>query len=149
MLHSITQKNSSIKNNIEKNTLRSAQKYKISIELWKQIICNFYIFTFQEINKLMGTLPPAIQALTGVDLTGVRHSQFPCHSCPSLWNIFEPQFEEASKMVGPHTTRGVGGGSNPQRGEGGEFPWSRISLTSPSSRPNTSSPPVGPLHLHH
>ena len=26
----------------------------------------------QEVNKLMGTLPPAIQALTGVDLTGVR-----------------------------------------------------------------------------
>ena len=30
--------------------------------------------TTQEINKLVGTLPPAIQALTGVDLTGVRHS---------------------------------------------------------------------------
>jgi hypothetical protein len=27
--------------------------------------------TTQEINKLVGTLPPAIQALTGVDLTGV------------------------------------------------------------------------------
>ena len=28
--------------------------------------------TTQEINKLVGTLPPAIAALTGVDLTGVR-----------------------------------------------------------------------------
>jgi hypothetical protein len=26
--------------------------------------------TTHEVNKLMGTLPPAIQALTGVDLTG-------------------------------------------------------------------------------
>jgi len=26
--------------------------------------------TTNEINKLIGTLPPAIQALTGVDLTG-------------------------------------------------------------------------------
>ena len=30
--------------------------------------------TTQEVNKLVGTLPPAIQALTGVDLTGVSHS---------------------------------------------------------------------------
>merc|ERR1712106_486654 len=29
--------------------------------------------TTQEINKLVGTLPPAIAALTGVDLTGVRY----------------------------------------------------------------------------
>ena len=27
--------------------------------------------TTNEINKLLGTLPPAVQALTGVDLTGV------------------------------------------------------------------------------
>merc|ERR1711922_30880 len=27
--------------------------------------------TTQEVNKLVGTLPPAVQALTGVDLTGV------------------------------------------------------------------------------
>ena len=31
--------------------------------------------TTQEINKLVGTLPPAIQALTGVDLTGVSSSE--------------------------------------------------------------------------
>ena len=31
--------------------------------------------TTQEINKLVGTLPPAIQALTGVDLTGVSNSE--------------------------------------------------------------------------
>ena len=30
--------------------------------------------TTQEINKLVGTLPPAIQALTGVDLTGVGYT---------------------------------------------------------------------------
>ena len=29
--------------------------------------------TTQEISKLVGTLPPAIQALTGVDLTGVSN----------------------------------------------------------------------------
>ena len=31
--------------------------------------------TTQEISKLVGTLPPAIQALTGVDLTGVSNSE--------------------------------------------------------------------------
>ena len=29
--------------------------------------------TTQEIKKMVGTLPPAIQALTGVDLTGVSN----------------------------------------------------------------------------
>ena len=28
--------------------------------------------TTQEVSKLVGTLPPAVQALTGVDITGVR-----------------------------------------------------------------------------
>ena len=36
------------------------------------------LFALQEVNKLMGTLPPAIQALTGVDLTGVRIDSFLC-----------------------------------------------------------------------
>ena len=28
----------------------------------------------QEVNKLLGTLPPAVQALTGVDVSGVRRA---------------------------------------------------------------------------
>merc|ERR1719150_2400 len=33
--------------------------------------------TTHEVNKLMGTLPPAIQALTGVDLTGFDNGAGP------------------------------------------------------------------------
>ena len=110
----------------------------------------------QEVNKLMGTLPPAIQALTGVDLTGVRilSSSFVCLFINDMSNT---QFDGGSEPKNARATipvqrpsMGVSNQLRPTTTARDELAWSSISLTSSPSPHSSHTKPlsVGPLHLH-
>merc|ERR1719187_2821567 len=86
--------------------------------------------TTHEVNKLMGTLPPAIQALTGVDLTGFDNGSGP---------------GPLDQRARPRTAL-----SSQSKPVGDELAWSSISLTSSPSPHSAHATPLtmGPLHLH-
>ena len=115
---------------------------------------------------MMGTLPPAIQALTGVDLTGVRiDSSCVFIQSKNRGNIFKgldvmsqlepsrlsPQFDNGSGL-GPldQRARPRTALSSQSKPVGDELAWSSISLTSSPSPHSAHAAPltVGPLHLH-
>ena len=119
---------------------------------------------------MMGTLPPAIQALTGVDLTGVRIDSFLCFlfkvkieaNIYNDTNGLDVTSKLESSTLSPQFDNGSGPGLLDQRARprtalssqskpvGDELAWSSISLTSSPSphSVHATSLSVGPLHLH-